>query len=74
MLIGREDGINQLLHRRRDLCDQQILLDIDPSKMSQPLKRTFVLDAADEKVCIKAGLLNNQSSKCDHCLEKTLMP
>ena len=42
-------GINQILYQRRDVCDQQLMLDVDSSKISQPLKRTFLLDAVDEK-------------------------
>ena len=49
MHIGREEGINQLLYPRHEVCNQQLSLDVDSSKMSQPLKRSFPLDAADEK-------------------------
>ena len=49
MHIGRVDGINHFLYTRFDISDQQLSLDVDSSKMSQPLKRTFLLDAVEEK-------------------------
>ena len=49
MHIGRKEGISQLLYPRHDICYKKLLLDVDSSKMSQPLKRTFLLDAVDEK-------------------------
>ena len=49
MHIGREDGINQILYQNCDVCDQKLSLDVDFSKMLQPLERTFLLHAVDER-------------------------
>ena len=49
MHIGREQGINQLLYARHDICDYQLSLDLALLKMLWPLKRTFLLNAIDEK-------------------------
>ena len=48
MIYSNSSKQYQLLYPRHDAFDWQLSLDVDSSKMSQPLKRTFLLDPVDE--------------------------